>query len=213
LKISTKKSDDKGNITTRTENSTIALDKLSIKCYAKDRFLNKLFKLISSREYYSITPSISIAPNFSHREKGYRHTVDIHYFKETFLHISFSPVHDGVIHNQVKVVIENHVLYEQDWIVRMEKVLHSLNLECLSITELHIALDASNLAKDLLSLYYDSPLKIVREGFDGRIEGKRLAIKSGFIYNSRESDVYFSFYDKSGEAGIVDHYYPEEKAN
>jgi hypothetical protein len=197
LKIFVKKNDDNGKLISVTENATIVLDQLSLSCNANNNFLNQLYELFNCNKTLVIHSNLNLVPNFSAREKGYRYTVDLNYQNEVYLQLAFSPIMNFIPSNQLKIKISNHVLYKHDWVASIDYILEKLRLEYTSITELHIALDAPETADNFLKLYYDSSLKLVREKLSGKIENKRLSVRNGFIYNSRESDLYFSFYEKS----------------
>jgi hypothetical protein len=200
LEISIKDIDEKGNLSSSKENASISLDKLSLSSKANQNLLRKLFETQSSREHYSVNKEVNIVPNPSLREKGYRYVSDVYYEDEIYLQLAFCPVMDLIPNDQLKIKISNHVLYQHNWVDRIDYVLKSLKLECHSVTEMHIALDAPEIAYKFLRLYYQPSFQLVRDGLFGKHNReKRLSANNGFHFNKRSSDLYFTFYNKSAD--------------
>lgn len=200
MEILIKTIDDNGNLNSSGENACITLDKLSLSCKASPNLLRKLFEIQSSRQHNSFNKDVSIAPNLLLREKGYRYVTDVYYQNEVYLQLAFSPLIDLIPSNQLKIKISNHVLYQRDWVDHIDFILKSLKLECHSVTELHIALDAPEIANTFLRLYYSPSLQLVRNGLFGKHDKeKKLTVKNGFHFNKRASDLYITFYNKCAD--------------
>ncbi|MBL7857260.1 MAG: hypothetical protein JNM57_06190 [Cyclobacteriaceae bacterium] len=197
--ISVAKADNEGNPTYFTKNATIAVDKVSLNCYSVDAFRNRLFQLIRNRAPFRVGEDIVLTPNLTAKEKGYRYIVDVKYRNKSIVQLAFDPTMSAMQSDQIKVKVYNRCLYENGWTGIVDHLLKSLNLQLRSITELHIAMDADGIVEDFLNLYHIPSLDLVRDGVGGTHRRKQLSVKKGFHYNSKSSDVYFTFYDKSKE--------------
>jgi len=198
LEITLTTIDENGIKVPVSQSATISLDKLSFNCKATDCLKKKLLYLLTTHDRQIVSDKVTLSPNFSAKEKGYRYIVDVLFRGEVYVQLAFYPTMNAMPDDHVKVKICNHALYESRWVENVGEILRSLNLECYTITELHIALDSSEVVEKFLNLYYSPELQLVRAGLFGKLNKvKRLTTKSGFHFNKRVSDLYIAFYDKS----------------
>lgn len=190
--------DDNGKRVPVNQPATISLDKLSFNCKATECLKQKLLYLVTTRDRQTVNELVTLSPNFSSKERGYRYVVDVLFRGEIYVHLAFCPTMNVMSDDHVKVKLRNHVLYERIWVENVTEILKSLNLECHTITELHIALDSSGVVDRFLNLYYSPELQLVRAGLFGKLnKEKKLTARNGFHFNKRVSDLYIAFYDKS----------------
>lgn len=198
MDITLKTIDDNGNVVTVNQPATISLDKLSFNCKATDCLKKKLLYLITTRNRQIVNETVTLSPNFSTKERGYRYIIDVLFREEVYVQLALCPTMNVMPDDHIKIKVCNHTLYESKWVENVGEILRSLNLECHTITELHIALDSSEVVDRFLNLYYSPELQLVRTGLFGKLnKQKKLTSRNGFHFNKKVSDLYITFYDKS----------------
>ena len=116
---------------------------------------------------------------------------------ELFGHINTTPRASILDPNLSLFKIENHILYQKAWVVRLDFVMDAIGIKLHHVSRLDIAIDGAGFVKDyegLIARKYD---KVGKAKMMTIHEGN--ADVEGFYVGSRSSDKFIRCYDKTRE--------------
>lgn len=179
----------------------ICVDALDMLCIGKINCLHDDVLLLHPADKYILTGDIQLRRNFKRSHPGFYFCFDIFLNERIFGQVFYGNnfvyryAHDDTCH----IAIENHILYQTNLSVKLNKVLSVLELKFLKYYFMEIAIDGKGIIARSNSLTYSKKFKRKRKVKIKPELDDETKQNIGYILGSKQSEKHISIYEKSQE--------------
>ncbi len=191
---------------------TVVVDALRMLCTGKIPALHDGASRLIANDKYIITDNIMLQRNHRLTHPGFNYCFNILLKDKTLGQIYYGNNNKYRYAQQdiSQVTIENHVLYQSDWLDKVCSVLLSLELEFYKYSYMEIAVDGFDFVEQHTKLTYNKRLARKRHVQIFPLLDDKLKTNISYRLGSTKSEKSISIYDKSMELKISNKEYISE---